>query len=156
RGGRRPSGAGRAPPGSSGRGPGVRIAPGGPGPAVRADRAGPTKVRRHVPGGGPDDGPTASPGGGRVPPAARPTGQPLSRLRKSCSSIVSTPSWRALSYFDPGFSPTTTKSVFLETLEATRAPASRAACSASDRDIDTRPPVMTTVLPVRGPSGSGS
>jgi len=78
---------------------------------------------------------------------------PFNRLRNSCSSIVSTPSSTALSYFDPGFSPTTTKSVFFDTLEAIRAPASCAARSASVRDIASRPPVMTIVVPVSGPSG---
>src|SRR4029450_2553306 len=39
--------------------------------------------------------------------------------------------------FVPGFSPTTTKSVFFDTLEATRAPAASAAAAASSRD---RPP----------------
>src|SRR5687767_7881827 len=48
------------------------------------------------------------------------------RLRKPFSSTVSTPRDCALSNLDPGSVPTTTKSVFFETLEATRAPASSA------------------------------
>src|SRR5207244_2905819 len=69
-----------------------------------------------------------------------------SRFRNSFSSTISTPSWTALSYFDPGFSPATTKSVFFETLEVTFAPAPSAARWASSRDIASSPPALTSAV----------
>ena len=58
---------------------------------------------------------------------------PLIRFRNCFSSMTSTPSCTALSYFEPGFSPATTKSVFFETLEVTLAPAASAAAIDSSR-----------------------
>jgi hypothetical protein len=53
---------------------------------------------------------------------------------------------------EPGFSPTKTPVVFLDTLSETLAPSDASAAAASSRVNDSRVPVITYELPVSGPS----
>src|SRR5262245_32100909 len=71
--------------------------------------------------------------------------------RNCASSSVATPKRLASSALEPGSSPTTTKSVFFDTLPTTRPPRRRMASLAWSRLRDLRPPVSTRVLPVSGP-----
>ena len=63
------------------------------------------------------------------------------------SVIVRTPSSVALRAFDPASAPTTTRSVFFETLSVTFAPSASARALASGRVIVSSVPVNTSVLP---------
>jgi hypothetical protein len=69
------------------------------------------------------------------------------RRRKAGSSRIGTPSSTALSYFEPAFSPATTKSVFLDTEDVTLPPACRTASPASSRLNSASEPVITTDTP---------
>src|SRR5262245_58189890 len=78
---------------------------------------------------------------------------PRSRsTRRPSSSRTGTPSETALSYLDPGDSPATRKSVFLETEPVTLPPRSPSASLTSSREKVSSEPVTTTVIPssVRG------
>lgn len=75
---------------------------------------------------------------------------PKISLLNSSSVKILTPSFLAFSSFDPGFSPTTKKSVFLDTLELTFIPKDSAFACASFLSIVKRVPVKTTILPLRG------
>ena len=57
-----------------------------------------------------------------------------------------------MSTFEPGFSPTITAVVFLETESVTLAPFASSAARACSRDQRSSVPVMTYVCPVSGPS----
>src|SRR4029077_1512597 len=70
-----------------------------------------------------------------VPHVRIPLHDAPSRRMNSGSSMTSTPSPSAFAIFVPGFSPTTTNDVFLDTPEETRAPAASARSVASSRVI---------------------
>ncbi len=61
---------------------------------------------------------------------------------------ILTPSSTAFLYFDPGFSPTTTKFVLFDTLELTIPPKDSASACISFLSLDSLP-VKTTVLPLK-------
>src|SRR5882724_3239606 len=65
----------------------------------------------------------------------------------SASSIMGTPKCTALSSFDPGSAPATTKSVFLLTEEVTRPPAASIRARASSRVMPGSDPVKTNCFP---------
>ena len=71
--------------------------------------------------------------------------------RHPASSTVATPNSAAFFAFDPASAPSTTRSVFFDTLSVTRAPNASARAFASGRVIVTRLPVNTTDLPDSGP-----
>src|SRR5579862_7809013 len=73
-----------------------------------------------------------------------------SSAKSRASSIISTPSSRALSSLEPASSPATRKSVFLLTDPATFPPAASMRCLASSRLIP-NVPVSTNVRPPKGP-----
>src|SRR3989338_2362309 len=68
--------------------------------------------------------------------------------KNSASDKMRTPSFFALSNFDPGSFPAKTKSVSLLTDEETSPPASRTRLFASSRVRDESAPVSTTLFPV--------
>ncbi len=68
-------------------------------------------------------------------------------FRNSSSSRILTPSSVAFLSLEPASSPTTTKSVFFETLPETVPPISRMMSPASSRDSDESLPVSTNVFP---------
>src|SRR3989338_3229264 len=73
-------------------------------------------------------------------------------FKKSPSDITFTPSSRASLNFEPGFSPTTTKSVLEETEPETLPPFLLILAFASSRDNDDKVPVRTKVLPEKTPA----
>src|SRR6185437_10286740 len=62
----------------------------------------------------------------------------------------------AFASFEPAPGPATTKSVFFDTEPAGLPPAARIAASASSRLQPSIDPVMTTVLPVNGPTAAAA
>ena len=72
--------------------------------------------------------------------------------RQPASSTVATPSSAAFFAFDPASAPSTTKSVFFDTLSVTRAPRASARALASGRVMVVSEPVNTMDLPESGPS----
>ena len=93
---------------------------------------------------------------GARPAARRLRDRRSSSTAKPAASRIGRPSASALSALDPGFSPTTTKSVFFDTEPLTLPPASCTASVAPSRDHPSTVPVMTTVTPSsgRGPVSS--
>src|SRR5215468_3745335 len=78
---------------------------------------------------------------------------PSSRRRRSpASSRTGTPSVSALSYFDPGLSPATTKLVFFDTEDAVLPPSAVTASAAWSRVNPASVPVITTMTPASGGS----
>src|SRR3989344_9281858 len=71
-------------------------------------------------------------------------------LRNSFSERMGTPRRFALSYFDPGFSPATRKSVLPDTEPTTCPPSTFILFFASSRDNVLNVPVRTKVLPASG------
>ena len=65
--------------------------------------------------------------------------------------MTGTPSLRAFSSLEPGFSPATTNEVLAETEPLTFPPALRTRASASSRESVGKVPVTTTVCLVKGP-----
>src|SRR6266571_3218161 len=74
----------------------------------------------------------------------------LSSSSNPASESTGTPNWTALSYFDPGLSPATTKSVFFDTDPVTFPPRSWTASFAESLLYPSSDPVMTTVTPASG------
>src|SRR3954470_24307305 len=66
---------------------------------------------------------------------------------KPCSSRIGTLRETALSYFDPGLPPTTTKAVLFDTDDAALPPRARIASLAPSRLYDASDPVTTTDIP---------
>ena len=73
------------------------------------------------------------------------------RLSAVVSSITATSSFSAFSNFEPAFSPASTKSVFLETLPVTFAPAWIRRFFQTSRGSESVP-VKTTIFPMNGES----
>src|SRR6478752_9941731 len=80
------------------------------------------------------------------------TAQPPNNASNPASSRISVPNDSAFANFEPGLSPATTKSVFLETELTTLPPADLTSAAASSRVSSGRVPVRTMVLPFSGPS----
>src|SRR3989344_775295 len=80
-------------------------------------------------------------------------GLDYSIFKNSFSSIIFTPSFLAFSYFEPGSSPATTKSVSRETDSEAFPPKARTLDLASSLDIEDKLPVRTKVLPFSLPAG---
>ena len=74
---------------------------------------------------------------------------PLKRALKPASSKICTPSSSAFAAFDPGASPTTTKSVFFDTDDAAFPPWAAITSLTPSRVKSTREPVTTSVKPAR-------
>ena len=79
-------------------------------------------------------------------------GASLTSSRRSASERIGTPAFSAFATFEPGFSPTITPVVFLETLSDTLAPSAASAAAASSRVNASSVPVSTYCDPVSGPS----
>src|SRR5262249_6843583 len=92
-------------------------------------------------------GAQGAPGGASAAPAAARAawGPSSSSTRNPAPSSTGTPSARALSYFEPGLSPATTKLVLADTEEATLPPSAVTAPPASSRLSPASGPVTTTV-----------
>src|ERR1700761_678987 len=89
--------------------------------------------------------------GGLAAEAGTASGPDDSSSRKASSSRMGTPRSTALSYFEPAFSPATTKFVFFDTEDDTLPPAARTASAASSLVRPGSVPVITTVTPARSP-----
>src|SRR6266540_5613857 len=104
------------------------------------------------PGSGRTAGPEL-PGGAHSPTRATrraASGPSVSSAVNPASSRIGTFSVTAFSYLDPGDSPTTTKSVFFDTLPLALPPRTLIASAASSREYPVRLPVTTMVIPSSG------